>query len=395
VAKKTTKKTARRAPARRKPALDDLPEGDPTPAPIALDAVLGQPGAINNLRRSIGSGRVHHAWIFFGPHGVGKLTAALAFAGVLLDPTSEPGLTGEIAPDPDSVTQRMLREGVHPDLHLITKELARFSDEKNVRDAKLITIPKDVIETRLLKPAYLAPTSEASLGARVRKVFIVDEAHLMDRSASNAVVQNAVLKTLEEPPEGTVIILVTDHEDRLLPTIRSRCQRVGFGPLDDGAMHAWLREAEVDAPARDREWLLAFAAGSPGRFLEAAEAGLADWARRLDPMLRLADGGTPVAELGPAMTSLVEAWAKDQVKKDDRRSKEAANRQGAAFVFAVLAARARDLLRDGSDPDHGLRMVEAIAEAERRLAANVSLAGVFEWLSAVLSAPAGLTIRTG
>jgi hypothetical protein len=97
------------------------------PVPLPLSALLGQDRASGILVDSLRSDRVHHAWIFHGPAGVGKCTAAAAFASLLLDPTTAAGLSGEIAPDPESTTQQMLSAGTHPDFHYIAKELATYS----------------------------------------------------------------------------------------------------------------------------------------------------------------------------------------------------------------------------------------------------------------------------
>ena len=73
-----------------------------------------------------------------------------------------------------------------------------------------------------------------------------------------------MLKTLEEPPPGTVIILVTQNEEQLLPTIRSRCQRIAFGPLDAASMREWWEREGPQVAAPDRAFVEAFAEGSPG-----------------------------------------------------------------------------------------------------------------------------------
>jgi len=357
-----------------------------------MQGIVGQPHATGILQSALASGRMHHAWIFHGPKGVGKYTTALAFGAMLLDPTVDRGLSGELAPDPESATQQLFRDTGHPDLHVIYKELARYSADASVRNSKLSSIPKDVVETRLLKPAHLAPQSDLSLGAVARKVFIVDEAHMLDPRGAG-VVQNALLKTLEEPPAGTVIVLVTDSEERLLPTIRSRCQRVAFTALDDAAMRTWYAAADLDIPDANRDWLFAYADGSPGRLVRAAEAGLADWARTLEPMLRLADAGRLSPELGPAMAGLTEEWSKAHVAEDIRRSKEAANREAAGMLFSVIATRARAHLREGQDLDAAVRTVEALAEAERRLVANVMPPVVYDWLAAIIAAPVPFATR--
>lgn len=355
----------------------------------SLSGVLGQPRAIETLRASMRGGRVHHAWVFAGPQGVGKRTTAEAFAAALLDPTTAPNLSGDIEPDPDSQVQRLIAAGAHPDLHIITKELAAYSDDAKVRSGKQVTIAKDVIEKRLLTPIALASTLR--LGGLASKVFIIDEAELLDRSRTNAPVQNALLKTLEEPPAGAVIILVTSAEEALLPTIRSRCQRVVFQPLDDASMSAWLGRAGLEVDADERRWLMSFACGSPGRALLAAEGGLYDWHRTLEPMLRDAERGVYSPSLGQTMAKLIEEWAKAAVASKPTASKEAANIAGTRLLLSMLSERRRMRLRDAAARDLGaaereLRALDAIDEAERQVAAAVTITNAMEFLSAQLSA---------
>lgn len=344
------------------------------PTPGALRDVLGQDRALGVLRAAVGAGRVHHAWIFHGPPGVGKFTTALAWARELLTPADE-GRRGPV--------RGLIDAGLHPDLHVVTKELARFSDDPSVRQRKLTTIPKDVIETHLLRPASLAPAlGGAGQGAPAGKVFVVDEAELLDRSATNAPVQNAILKTLEEPAPGTVIILVTSSEERLLATIRSRCQRVGFGRLDERAMAAWLGRSGLEVGGEERAWLLGFGDGSPGLVLAAARGGLFGWWRRLEPMLGGAARGELSPELGATMASLVDEWAEARASESEQASKDAANRAGARLMFQVLGEWARRRLREGDLGAVGA--VSAIADGEDLMDANVSLATVFDWLAARL-----------
>ena len=81
------------------------------------------------ITSAVKSGRVHHAWVFAGPKGVGKYTTAVEFAKILLDPQAGVNLAGEIEADPDGRTSVMIDAGTHPDLHVIHKELALFSDK--------------------------------------------------------------------------------------------------------------------------------------------------------------------------------------------------------------------------------------------------------------------------
>jgi hypothetical protein len=349
----------------------------------SLSDILGQDRAIAALRSSLGAGRVHHAWVFHGPAGVGKMTAAQAFAATLLDPTVEADLTGQLEPDPGSETQRLIASGVHPDLHIVTKELALFSDDAAVRSRKLITIPRQVVEEHLVRPAAL--TARVPSGARAGKVFIVDEAELLDEGT-----QNSVLKTLEEPAPGTVIILVTSRESRLLPTIRSRCQRVAFGPLDEKSMREWIKlDPERAAIGQEqRDWLVRFADGAPGRFQLAHTMGLFGWWRTLSPMLADADNGAFTVELGKAMADLVDGYAQAWVDAHDNASKDAANKDGARQMFALLAHRAQERLRDAKSNAHAeraLSTIDTIGDAERNIDANVNMKFAFEDLAARLA----------
>lgn len=353
----------------------------------SLNDILGQDAAIAQLRAAVVSERVHHAWVFSGPAGVGKFTTALAFAAMLLDPTTGPTLTGEIAPQDDSEVQRLVAAGTHPDLHVITKELAAFSDSKQVRDQKQTTIAKEVIDEHLLTPIALAPTMKSHGVAS--KIFIVDEAELMDRSRTYAPTQNALLKTLEEPPAGSVIILVTAAEEMLLPTIRSRCQRVVFRALDDRAMGQWLKRAGVELDKHEHAWIERFASGSPGKAKLAHETGLYRWAQALEPLLTEAESGRYRVDLGPTMAKLVDDWAAEWVKERPQASKEAANHAGSRHLFSLLSERERDRLRaaanDFEAAERIARRIELIHDAENWVRANVQLGVAMEGLSVELA----------
>lgn len=364
--------------------------------PIALASVVGQERARAVLTDTMRSGRVHHAWIFHGPAGVGKFTTALAFAANLLDPSLAPNLSGELEPDPSSPVQRLLAAGSHPDLVVITKELAKFHDEARIRNAKQTTIPVDVIRDFLVRPATLGPAlpaSEAGGESLIGKVFIIDEAELM-----NAQGQNALLKVLEEPPARVAIILVTESEEGLLPTIRSRCQRVFFPVMTDGDMQAWLAQmaARGDEAAahvaglaiEERDWLVNFAEGSPGVFVAADQGGLYGWWRALEPMLIGVEQGRYSVDMGPTMARLVEEWAAAWVKRNDLASKEAANKAAAGWMFRMLAGHFRRRLRivAGRQAPSGpleplLACLDAIRAAESEIDANVQGQFAFEKLS--------------
>ena len=94
-----------------------------------MDTILGQDRAVDILHAALRSERMHHAWIFSGPKGVGKLTCAVELARLLLDPDAGPDLSGRLSVDPEGKTSRLIAADSHPDLHVIRKELALFSDD--------------------------------------------------------------------------------------------------------------------------------------------------------------------------------------------------------------------------------------------------------------------------
>ncbi len=381
-----------------------------------MQHVLGQPRALEVLQAGLASGRVHHAFIFHGPAGVGKFTAARALAQVLLCQAPTTTLTGAIEACGACASCRLIGAGpaaageagggtadaddeaalasAHPELHIITKELARYSDERTVRERKLTQIPVDVLRTALLEPVYRQSRMPGRLAS---KVFVVDEAELLNPTG-----QNLLLKTLEEPPEGTVIVLVTASEDRLLPTIRSRCQRVGFVPLSDGIVREWLRGgAAAGALAPDElAWVVEFAQGSLGRAELAIRYGLTEWARWVLPDLdRLAKtGATRDGSLGADMAERIDAFAVAWVDSHDGASKEAANKLASGLMWSAIATHARKRMLElsaGLDPADPvaaeaalgpwLGVIAALEDAQRRLASNVNLSLVCDHLASVFA----------
>ncbi|MEM1354459.1 MAG: hypothetical protein AAGH88_06195 [Planctomycetota bacterium] len=373
-----------------------------------MDRIIGQTRAVGTLASQVAAGRVHHAQIFHGPPGIGKFTTAVEFAALLLchDPVSD--LHGNRSACGTCKSCRLLQTlrgggdaeaaeddptshlaSAHPDLHVVTKELALFDDDAATRARKLTTIPVGVIREHLLGPVGLA----ATLGHG--KVFIVDEAELLAGAG-----QNAMLKTLEEPPAGTHIILVTASEDRLLPTIRSRCQRVPFMPLTDEQVGAWLTRQSGGLDEKSRKWVIGFAQGSIGRAALAAKYGLVEWGTAvLAPVQQMLRSGRPAAQLGGAIAERVDGFAKAWVGDHKNASKEAANRMAAALMGSMISNYARRKLSEsaaGCDPDTPgtsemmlapwLAVIEAVDEFERQLRANVNLTLCCEGLGARINA---------
>ena len=378
-----------------------------------MDEILGQDRAVQILGDQLASGRLHHGYIFHGPSGIGKCTTALAFARILLCHNAQPDLAGRVSACGQCDACRLLEAGVitgeaaasaggdepaaspHPDLHVIRKELCSVSSVNTVRNRKQMNIPVDLLRELVIGGTtsdghyHDAPAHKSST-MRHGKVFIIDEAELLDAPG-----QNALLKTLEEPPPGTTLILITASEDRLLPTIRSRCQRVAFVPLGDEAIAQWLDKHAADMSETDRNWLVTFAGGSLGRARLARDYGLTDWAKTVIPALDAMASGEARGELGEQIAKMIDDFAKARVGKSQHASKEAANRLAAGLMWSLIAAHARQRMTElaagcePADPIAGearlspwLEVIEAVREAERLIATNVNLSLVCDHLAA-------------
>lgn len=166
------------------------------------------------LSRTLETGRVAHAYLFCGPAGCGKHTTAIAFA-MALNCDVEPGAgCGRCA------TCERIAAGIHPDVRTLEPKGA----------AKII--PIEDVRSQVVAAVGLPPHE-----ARAR-VFLIEEATSLLGPAANA-----LLKTLEEPPASTHFILGTTAPDKLLPTIRSRCQKVSFVALP-AAVRAELHDGD-------------------------------------------------------------------------------------------------------------------------------------------------------
>ncbi len=193
---------------------------------MTLDDVRDQPRAVTLLRRALESGRVAHAYAFVGPAGAGRTTTALAFAAALLCPQGGRHARGACR------ACESVAAGRHPDLHLIVPT----PPESNPRGTRLLRIGAI---RELARQASLKPLTAA------RKVFILDDA---DRMTDDA--PQAFLKTLEEPPAATVMILILARARAVPATVLSRCHIVRFAPRGDDRAEAVGEVRELVAEVR-------------------------------------------------------------------------------------------------------------------------------------------------
>ncbi len=238
------------------------------PAPRQMAECLGHDDVEAALLEMANGGRMPHALIFAGQEGVGKATMAFRLARYLLKhgkKEEESGLFGDALPTvtpanmtiaADDPVFRRVASGAHPDLLTIE----RLFDEKKSRYKGTV----EVDEVRRIEP-FLRLTASVQGGWRV---VVVDDADTMNRNS-----QNAILKILEEPPERTVLILVTHRPGLLIPTIRSRCRVVSFVPPAKGVFSSLVRREHTDLANDDIDILYSIAGGSVGQGLRILQEG--------------------------------------------------------------------------------------------------------------------------
>jgi len=204
----------------------------PRPIGTGFSAVVGQEIVLQALQRAIERERLPHALLFAGPQGVGKATTALLLAQAL-----NCQVAGPVDTCGECVSCSKIARGIHPDVVWIAP------------------VPR-IIKIGQIRELISAIGYRPHEGKR--RIVILDDAHAMQGPA-----QNAFLKTLEEPPASTSIILVTPAPGSLLPTVQSRCQTLRFSPVGQDIVRDYL-ERQMELPAEEARLRAALTPGSIG-----------------------------------------------------------------------------------------------------------------------------------
>ncbi len=202
-------------------------------------AIVGHEETVEHLKTAVSSGKVSHAYLIEGAVGSGKMMIAEAFAAALLCEKGGRESCGQC----HSCHQAKGKN--HPDIIYVTHEKPSLISVDEIRD--------QLVSDVAVRPYYGG-----------YKVYIVEDAQLMNPQA-----QNAILKTLEEPPEYAVILLLTVNSESLLDTIRSRCVRLPLRPVKTKLVVSYLMEHQT-LPDYQAKLCAAFAQGSIGKALSLA-----------------------------------------------------------------------------------------------------------------------------
>jgi len=371
---------------------------------VSVFDVHHQPRAQRIVQHALSSGRLPHAYLFHGPDGVGKEMMADRLAGILLcarpvHPQGSPieelaGFDGALCDACGECQDCVLvRAGTHPDLHLIYRELHKHHPESKVRSRKGLDLSVDVVRHFVIDAVGTKP-------ARGRaKVFVIRQADRITPAA-----QNALLKTLEEPPPTTFLILLSASLDKLLATTKSRCQPVPFVPLPTDFVAAKLAELIPDISPELAGSYAAIAQGSLGTALCACQDGLDSYnAKIIEALGHL--GTAPVTKIAGDWLDDAKALGVQFGVREKGISDTEAQRRGLRALFLLLATWFSDLLRisvgcetdvvnsgyagrlaaAGVSADQAALAIRAIADAERNLDRNASTQLIVEALVTRLS----------
>ena len=340
---------------------------------MALRDVVGQETAVAVLQRAIRHGRITHAYLFAGPPNVGKTLTAVEFAQAIncLEPPAEADNCGRCA------ECAAIARGNHPDFRLVRPSVRAESQEEGT-PARL-GAELDGAEIRTEAIADLMTQASLCRARGRRKVLVVSGADAMNDTAANR-----LLKTLEEPPVDTTLVLTAASPSLLLPTIVSRCQLVRFGPVPSRQAEEALRAAFPDTAADEVRAVVALSGGRYG------------WARRMlaspqvrqvrTGLLRLAaqlPSAPPVGclKLAEVLVEAAEQWWTATVEGEDAakllvQARDRVLRTTMSPVLDVLQTWYRDLALgpDTAPPDLLVNADhrDALHEAARLMSPNAA-----------------------
>jgi DNA polymerase-3 subunit delta' len=234
--------------------------------------LVGQDDALRRAARALRTGRPPSAWLITGAPGVGKATLAYRIARYLLAYGATDGGPENLSLAAEHSAARQVAAQSHPGLLVLKRAV-------NPKTGKLMTV-LSVDEIRRLAD-FFGMTS----GAGGWRIAIIDTADDMNDNAANA-----LLKMLEEPPANAMLLVLSNTPGRLLPTIRSRCQRLDLRPLDDAVLEDALKRYLPESAAAERASLVRLSGGSIGAALTLATGDGATLAEEADRLIDSARG---------------------------------------------------------------------------------------------------------
>lgn len=320
-----------------------------------MNDYVGHDKAWRQFATACDSQKIHHGWILSGLRGIGKSAFALRAAAMLVDP--------------ENAYASMIARGSHPDI-LSVKRLPKeaLKEDEDIND---VTEFKRSITVDQIRGLQQSLTTRPGLSNR--RAIIIDAADDLERGGANA-----LLKSLEEPPVGTFFFLISHASDRLLPTIRSRCQILRFEALSDADMANVLHRAVPEVRADEVQALIRLGNGTPGQALDFL--------------------GLDLKEIEDAMTSILRTGDRDNALRNglaDRLALKAAQPRYEAFLRrapSLIAEYTRKL--DATQVSNGVAAWEAASGlAARAIALSLDKQSVVFQMGSLLASIQAHTAR--
>jgi DNA polymerase-3 subunit delta' len=328
---------------------------------MSWSQILGHADRIESFRQIVARGRLAHAYLFVGPPGIGKRRFAQELAKALLCEARSKSL--DACDKCDACL--LVDAGTHPDLFTVGRP-----EDKN-------EMPIEAMKEFCRNFSFKAARGLGKIG------IVEDSDDFNEESA------NCFLKTLEEPPPGSLLILLSANLDRQLTTIKSRCQMVRFAPLPDSHVRTLLQQQGItEAGMLDR--LVRLSGGSPGQALALADESL--WQKRRDLLQAFSKPKIDTFNLGKDVVDFVEKAGKETAQQR-RRAQELLRLLIEAFTDAMRleagaparSAEAAELpllasLAQRAGRDKIQAMLERCLETELHLGRYIQLSLVLEGL---------------
>ena len=320
-----------------------------------MNNYVGHDKAWKQFATACDSNKIHHGWILAGPRGIGKTAFALRAAAMLVDP--------------ENAYAGMIARGSHPDI-LSVKRLPKepLKEDEDIDD---VTEFKRSITVDQIRGLQQSLTTRPGLSNR--RAIIIDAADDLERGGANA-----LLKSLEEPPVGTYFFLISHASDRLLPTIRSRCQILRFEALSDADMASVLQRAAPEVGADELQALIRLGNGTPGQALDFL--------------------GLDLQEIEDAMLSILRTGDRDNALRNglaDKLALKAAQPRYEAFLRrapSLIAEYTRKL--DAAQVSNGVTAWEDASElAARAIALSLDKQSVVFQMGSLLASIQAHTAR--
>lgn len=340
---------------------------------MSWQGLEGHDAVVEQFRRRLARGRLASTYLFVGPPGVGKFSFAARLAKALLCPEAD---EDRLLPCGFCPSCQQVDALTHPDLLLVAKP----PDKAEIPVALLIGPKERRMQEGLCHDLGLKPL-EAT-----RRVAIIDDADALNEEGANS-----LLKTLEEPPPHSVLILVGTNPERQLPTIRSRAQLVRFAPLADEVLARLIVAEGLEPDAQRAAALAPFCQGSLARARELADAALLEFRAELLAGLQ----GWPLD--GVSLARRVNAFVEEAGKEASARRVRARLVIDFALEFyrtwlraqsggdwtgdADLSRAVREAVHHGMDAETVAALAERSLEALEHLERNVNVPTVVEvWI---------------